>query len=199
MDNTPAKTTLLTRLADSIRHPMKLRLVLCPIILGTWYFLFFSPLSDEMVATQARIEKERKRIAIARQVDEIRKSLNAYKDRVPPNSELNELMQYVIGRIRKSPLKLVDLKPEKPKTLGPYDAIILRLTLEGNYRELHELLNWAQSEQRLLRVESLSLTPARQDMNKSKTHEPLKLSIQLVLAALMEKASAEKPSEARRG
>lgn len=198
MGNSPATTALLTRLTDSVRQPLRLRLVLCPVILGSWYFGFFSPLSDEMAATRTRIEKERKRIAVARQVDESRKALNAFNGRVPPSTDLNELMQFVMARIRESPLKLVDLKPEKSKSLGPYDVMILRLTLEGTYRELHELLNWIHAEHRILRVESLSLGPARRDNVRGQEQGPFKLSIQLVVAALMERAGAEKTSEPQR-
>ena len=159
MSNPTAKTDFLTRLADSLRHPLKLRLVSCPVILGGWCFLFFSPLSDDMATTQGRIDKEMKRIAVARQVEQARKSLNVFKDRVPPNSDLNELMQFVLGWIRPSPLKLIDLKPDKLKVPGPYDAIAIRLTLEGTFSQVNELLNWVRSQRRLLRVESLSLAP----------------------------------------
>ncbi len=76
-----------------------------------------------MAVTQARIDKEQKRIITAREVEVVRKSLVAYKDRVPAKSDLNELIQYVMGRIRSSPLKLVDLKPDKAKALGPFDAM----------------------------------------------------------------------------
>ena len=50
----------------NLRHPIKLRLVLYLTILAAWYFLFYSPLSDEMAVTQARINKEQKRITTAR-------------------------------------------------------------------------------------------------------------------------------------
>ena len=60
-----------------------------------------------------------------------------FKDRVPANSDPNELMEFVMARIRSSPLKLVDLKPDKPKSLGPYDCIALHLTLEGTYIQVH--------------------------------------------------------------
>ena len=122
-----------------------------------------------------------------------------FKDRVPANSDPNELMEFVMARIRSSPLKLVDLKPDKPKSLGPYDCIALHLTLEGTYIQVHDLLRWVHHERRLLRVESLSLTPAQAGLKKEKEKGPVKLSIQLVLAGLMEKASPEKTAPGRRG
>ena len=52
MSNSSVKSSPLSRIVDLLRDPLKLRLVLCPVILGGWYFLFFSPLSDGMTATQ---------------------------------------------------------------------------------------------------------------------------------------------------
>ena len=71
--------------------------MLCPVILGGWYFLFFSPLSDHRAATQVSIDKERKRIDMASRIDDVRKSLLPFKDRVPANSDLDELIQFVMG------------------------------------------------------------------------------------------------------
>ena len=190
MNKSDSKAGLPRLLLEQLRHPIKLRLILYLTILAGWYFLFYSPLSDEMTVTQARINKEQKRITTARQVEVVRKSLVAYKDRVPAKSDLNELIQYVMGRIRSSPLKLVDLKPDKAKALGPYDTIALRLTLEGTYQELDELLTWIQNERRLLRVDSLSLAPSTKDMVKNEGKGPLKLDIQLTLTGLMERASS---------
>jgi Tfp pilus assembly protein PilO len=188
----PSKTSFSRRLTNQLRHPLKLRVLLSLVILAGWYFLFFSPLSDQMAMTQARIENEQKRIGIARQTDAVRKSLVPYKNRVPAKSDLNELIQYVMNRIRSSPLKLIDLKPDKAKALGPFDAISLRLTLEGTYAELDELLTWIQSEQRLLRVDSLSLTPSTKGGDKKHAREHLNLDIQLTLTSLMERTSLGK-------
>jgi Tfp pilus assembly protein PilO len=190
MNKSESKAGMSRLLVGQLRHPIKLRLVLYLTILAAWYFLFYSPLNDEMAVTQARINKEQKRITMAREVEVVRKSLVAFKDRVPARSDLNELIQYVMGRIRSSPLKLIDLKPDKAKALGPYDAIVLRLTLEGTYQEFDELLTWVQNERRLLRVDSLSLVPSTKGIGKNQGKEPLKLNIQLTLTGLMERASS---------
>jgi hypothetical protein len=189
MSKSTSKAGLPQLLLGQLRHPLKLRLVLYLAILAGWYFLFYSPLSDKMVVTQARIDKERKRITMARDVEVVRKSLVAYKDRVPAKSDFNELIQYVMDRVRSCPLKLLDLKPDKPKNLGPFDAISLRLTLEGTYPDLDGLLAWIQNERRLLRVDALSLSPSTKGMAKNEGKEPLKLNIQLTLTSLIERAS----------
>ncbi len=193
MSTTPPKAGLSKRILDQLRSPLKLRLVLGPVILGGWYFLFFSPLSDHMAVTQASIDKEQKRIDMASKLDDVRKSLLPFKDRVPANSDLNELIQFVMGRIRSSPLKLIDLKPETSKHFGPFDSISLSLSIEGTYDQIDELLAGIHNERRLFRVESLSLAPTARSNDPKEASGPLKMHLLLKLAALMEMTSSEKP------
>ncbi len=193
MSTTPPKAGLSKRILDQLRSPLKLRLVLGPVILGGWYFLFFSPLSDHMAVTQASIDKEQKRIDMASKLDDVRKSLLPFKDRVPANSDLNELIQFVMGRIRSSPLKLIDLKPETSKHFGPFDSISLSLSIEGTYEQIGEFLAGIHNERRLFRVESLSLAPVAKSNDKKAANAPFKLLLLLKLAALMEMTSSEKP------
>ncbi len=193
MSTTPPKAGLPKRILDQFRSPLKLRLVLCPVILGGWYFLFFSPLSDQMAATQASIDKERKRIDMASKLDEARKSLLPFKERVPANSDLNELIQFVMARIRSSPLKLIDLKPEASKHIGPFDSISLSLSIEGTYEQIDEFLAGIHNERRLFRVESLSLAPAARSNDPKEGSGSFKLHLLLKLAALMEMTGSEKP------
>jgi hypothetical protein len=99
-----------------------------------------------------------------------------------------------MGRGRASSLKLIDLKPEKTRSLGPYDALALRLTFEGTYAEIDDFLAWARDDRRLLRIDAIELAPVA----KSKNQDPSrgkgdgKLNIQLTLTSLVEKAGAEK-------
>ena len=194
MSATPPKKAGLPKLIlNQLRSPLKLRLLLCPVILGGWYFLFFSPLSDKMAATQASIDKERKRIDMASKLDEVRKSILPFKDRVSANSDLNELMRFVMARFRSSPLKLLDLKPETSKRFGPYDSIALSLSIEGTYEQIDEWLAGIHNERRLFRVETLSLAPAPQADDKKAGKGPFKLHLLVKLACLMAKAGSEKP------
>ena len=41
-----------------LRHPLKLRFLLCVTIVAGWYFLFYSPLSKQMAATTSGISSE---------------------------------------------------------------------------------------------------------------------------------------------
>jgi Tfp pilus assembly protein PilO len=185
MNETPAKSGLHRAILKQLGHPLKLRLVLCTTMLTVWYFLFFSPLSERVVATTSRIAVERKRVVIAREIEQLKKSLAPYRD-VVGSIDVHELMRHVMRRIRSSPLRLIDLKPERPKDLGPYEAIGLRLSLEGAYADIDEFLGWAERDRRLIRIDAVQLMPHNREKGR--------LSAQITLLALAEKSvGATKP------
>ncbi len=100
-------------------------------------------------------------------------------------------MRRVIARIRTSPLRLIDLKPDKPKELGPFQAIGLQLSVEGKYGDIDQFLGWAEAGSRLLRVDSIQLAPGSRD--------PGHLTAKIVLVALIDKmAPAAKTKPASR-
>ncbi len=136
MSSDPQPSGLSRAILKQLSHPLKLRLVLCVAMIVVWQALFFSPLSDSVSATTARIARERKRAATAREIEQLRKSLAPHRDLIGTGDDVHELIRHVMGRIRSSPLRLVDLKPEKPKDLGPFEAIGLQLNLEGGYSDI---------------------------------------------------------------
>ncbi|HKI21171.1 MAG TPA: type 4a pilus biogenesis protein PilO [Isosphaeraceae bacterium] len=181
MNEKKAKTDYKQAILAQLRQPLKLRLLLCFAIITGWYVLFFSPLSEKTAATTAKIISERKRVAASRQIEQLKKAIVPYKGRVPAGADLNELMQHVIAHMRSSPLKLLDLKPEKSKDLGPYETLGLKLTMEGRFAEIDEFLKWVENDERLLRIETIKLDPLAKD--------PGRLAAQVVLLSLGEKST----------
>jgi Tfp pilus assembly protein PilO len=165
-----------------LRHPLKFRFILCLTIIACWYFFFFMPLTDETQMTSARIGRELKRIASAREIEQLKKDLAPYQGLIPAGANLSELMRQVIDHLRSSPLKLLDLKPGTTKDLGPYETIGLQLALEGGFVELDAFLAWIETDARHVRVDSIKIDPNQR--------EPGRLKAQVTLVSLAEKAPA---------
>jgi len=181
MNEKKAKTDYKRAILEQLRQPLKLRLLLCVTIIAGWYLLFFSPLSEQVAATTAKITSERKRVATAREIEQLRKTLAPHLSRIPAGADLNELMRHVIAHMQSSPLKLLDLKHAPPKDLGPYETLGLRLTLEGHFTEIDEFLRWVETDQRFLRIDTIKLDPNSKD--------PSRLTGQVVLLSLGEKSA----------
>jgi Tfp pilus assembly protein PilO len=191
MNQTPQASGLSRAILKQLSHPLKLRLVLCVTMILVWQALFFSPLSDSVSATTARIARERNRAATAREIERLRKAMAPQRDLIGTGDDVHELIRHVMGRIRSSPLRLVDLKPEKPKDLGPFEAISLQLNIEGVYSEIDEFLGWAETNKRLLRVDSIRLTP--------QARAPGRLAGSVTLVALADKIAPAAKTKATPG
>lgn len=191
MNQTPQASGLSRAILKQLSHPLKLRLVLCVAMIVVWQALFFSPLSDSVSATTARIARERNRAATAREIEQLKKALVPHRDLIGTGDDVHELIRHVMGRIRSSPLRLVNLKPEKPKDLGPFEAIGLQLNIEGGYSEIDEFLGWAETNKRLLRVDAIRLTPH--------LCTPGRLTGTVTLVALAEKGTPSAKTKATPG
>jgi Tfp pilus assembly protein PilO len=187
MSQTPSKPRLQQMILAQLSHPLKLRVVLCAAMMTAWYALFFSPLTEDVAATTARIDRERRRGATAREIEQLKKTLAPFEPLIPAGADVEELMRHVIDHIR-SPLKLISLKPEKPKDLGPYEAIGLQLNLQGGFAEIDRFLAWVETDRRLLRIDALKLDPAPKD--------PSLLSAQILLLSLSTKPEAAAKTKA---
>lgn len=145
MSQQSAKTSPKQLILDQLRHPLKLRFIICLSMFAGWYFFFFVPLIEQTEMTSARMGREQKRIATAREIEQLKKDLAPYQGFIPAGANLSELMRQVIDHLRTSPLKLLDLKPGIAKDLGPYETIALQLALEGEFTELDAFLGWIET------------------------------------------------------
>ena len=92
--------------------------------------------ASDVSATTARIDRERKRAATAREIEQLKKSLAPHRDLIGSGDDVHELMRHVMRPHPILALRLIDLKPEKPKDLGPFEAIGLQLNLEGSFADI---------------------------------------------------------------
>ena len=173
-------------LLPHLRNPTKLRLLLCITIIGGWYAIFFAPLSEEMAETRALIDKDRKRVTVAHAIDQLKTKLARFQKLIPVGGDANEMRRHVTDHIRTTPLNLIDVKPGKAKVVGPFDAPVLSLSVEGKYKDIDELLAWVENDDRLLRVDALKLGPVAKN--------PSYLLANLMVVGLTDKAPTEAPA-----
>jgi len=164
-----------------LRHPLKLRVILCLVITGAWYFSFFMPLGDQISTVAASIIRERKRIATAKEIVSLKKALAPHSALVPAGANLNDLMRRVIDQLRSSALKLIDLKPEAPKDLGPYETIGVTINVEGKFDKIDAFLGWVEARENHMRVDAIKLDPNQQVLGSIKA--------QITLLSMAEKTT----------
>jgi hypothetical protein len=161
MGQSEKKSAIKAQLVDRLHNPVQLRVLIAGTVLLAGYAGIYVPLSGQIDATSRQLAAETKRLDLARAIEHLRSQHKKFKNRVPEKSDANEWVQYVLGGIRRFPLKLVGLDTDPIRDVGPYKAIVLRIELEGAFPGMNGLLAWFETNERLFRVDLVRIQPHR--------------------------------------
>jgi Tfp pilus assembly protein PilO len=166
----------LNKLLQRLRDPVRLRVFITGLALAVGYVAIYMPFNGHIEETTRKLNHERKRNNLADEIEQLRAQVESFQARLPEETDTNEWMQYVLGAIRETPLRLASLDSDDPQRVGPYEAVVLQLELEGAFEDLDSFLYWVESNERLFRVDSARIAPPRDENGK--------LSMQLTLLGL---------------
>lgn len=147
------------------------------IVLGGWYVAFSMPLSAEIDEMAKKNSSQQKRLVIAKEIEKLRAQVALFKERLPEKTDPNEWVEYMIAHINTTHLKIMMLDTDGLKDVGPYKAVVIKVSVDGSFFEIDKLLRWFETNPRLMRVTSLRLTPGRL--------EPGVMGAQIVLLGVM--------------
>jgi len=158
MDTGIDKEKLLEYKALAVKHlsdPAKLRLTVVGVGIVIALFMIFNPLSKKILQGRKALSAEKRRFEAVREVEILRKEIDAYAHRIPENSDTNEWVQYILEGLRETRLKLRDMESRQPMKVGPFRTVTLSIEVEGVYSKLGQFVEWLETSDRLLRVDSI--------------------------------------------
>ena len=130
-----------------------------------------------MDSTNRNLNKERKRLELGCEVEQLRSQFNRFKNRIPKQRDANEWVPYVLDGVRKFPLTLLKWNGDELRDVGPYKVVVLRLELEGTFSGMDSMLDWLETNERLIRVDTVKIAPQKVGSGK--------LVMQLVIFGIM--------------
>jgi Tfp pilus assembly protein PilO len=152
------KANLLKRLHD----PVQLRIAVMLVVLLAGYVAVYMPLSDRIAKAARTLEHAHKALGLAESLERLQKQYRTFKDRVPQQTDTKEWVQYILQGTRQFPgIKVQNLDCRDPRSVGPYRVVILQIELEGQFSEMNKFLSWLEANQRLLRVDELTISPPK--------------------------------------
>jgi Tfp pilus assembly protein PilO len=149
----------LKKLVERLHDPFQLRLFLAAVAVVVGYAGIYVPLASRIEKTSQKLASQQKRKQLAADIEHLRAEVEVLNTRLPENTDTNEWVQYVLDGVRETPLKLNNLDSDAPQRVGPYEAIVLHLELQGAFGDLDAFLDWVESNQRLFRVDSARIAP----------------------------------------
>jgi type II secretory pathway component PulM len=149
----------LAGLIERLHDPLQLRVFVTGLMVAIAYLAIHLPLSARISETTSKLNKQRKRQAMADEIEHFREQVELFQPRLPEKTDTNEWVQYVLDGIRAHPMKVVGLDSEDTRNVGPYQAVVLRI-------ELDSFLCWLEENERFFRVDSVRIAPARHSAAK---------------------------------
>jgi Tfp pilus assembly protein PilO len=153
------RTDAKSQLLEQLRDPVRLRFIVAAAVLGIGYAAVFLPLDRATTAASRKIKVLENSLSLAGDVEQLRRQYQQVEGRMPKRVDIDEWVQYVLGAIRRSPLKLDAFSPGVAKPLGPYQMVSLSIKLSGSLADLDQFIAWLESNERLFRIEGLSISP----------------------------------------
>jgi Tfp pilus assembly protein PilO len=177
-ENTERRANWKTNLLERLSNPNQLRGFLTGLVLLIGYLAIYQPFEQHAAAAKKSLAESKKRLDLARDVEQLRKQFSPLEARLSQPTDSKEWERYMLDEIRKFPLKLESFKPGDPRDIGPYKAITMQIEMTGSYVDLDHFLHWLESNKRLFRVDDVKISV------KSTTGEHC-LTMKIVVLGLM--------------
>ena len=151
------------QLLARLRDPVQLRVFLTVVTVAIGYLAIYLPINGRIQEVGRKLKEEQNRQALLAEIEHLRGQVDKFQARLPDDTDTNQWIQYVLDGMRAFPLNLVKLVPDSPQRVGPYEAVVLQMQVEGTFEDLDRFLCWLESNERLFRVDTANITPARGD------------------------------------
>jgi len=155
------KQTGIQKLVERLHDPLQFRIFVTGVILAVGYVGVYMPLESRITETTQNLTKTAEYENLVDEVKQLRDEVDQVVARLPTDTDTNEWIQYVIAGVRKLPVKLDNLDSADPRRVGPFEAVVLRVEVRGYYHDLESFVNWVETNERLFRIDAVTVVPMR--------------------------------------
>lgn len=155
------KALVKQRLSD----PVKLRLATMGGLLVLVVGLVYVPLSKEIDGNKRLLAAEKERNGYIVDNEELQKQAATFRALIGEKSDTNEWVQYLLDGLRKFRVKLKTMEARQPRKIGPFQAIVFSMEIDGAYPEIRNYVEWLESSPRLIRIDALLLEKRSENLS----------------------------------
>jgi type IV pilus assembly protein PilO len=140
---------------------------------GLYYYFVYEPKSQELVTLTERVEaldaqNQRAKAIVSRgSVEELQAEAARLKDNldlmrtlVPVSNEVPALLDQILGAARRTGIEFSNFQPSGTIQGEQFDTYRFRMSLQGSYHQIGDLLTAIGSLRRIIAPINLSLAPA---------------------------------------
>ncbi|NLF08651.1 MAG: hypothetical protein GX594_11845 [Pirellulaceae bacterium] len=159
------RASFATKAMDHLHDPVILRLCVIAAMTAIGYFAVYAPLQEKNAATSIKLKKDQNLLELGADLESLVANYSKFKDRIPEQTDSKEWAQYILDGLRGFPVELSTLDCSGTAKLGPYRTMVLKVNMEGPFREIDNCIRWLETNKRLLWIEEFALTPSKDANN----------------------------------
>jgi type II secretory pathway component PulM len=152
-----------SKLLQRLHDPIQLRVCVVATLLLVGYAAIYVPLGRRIGRTTKNLNRQNRAIDLAAEYERLQKQYAPLEHRVPAQTDAKEWAQYVLEGVRHHALKMNQFDCHEPKQFGPFKVVTFQIELVGTFFELDKFLRWLESNDRLFRVDSISIGSSQSD------------------------------------
>ena len=142
-------------LEQYLSDPVKLRLTTVGGLFILAVVLIYMPLSKKIDETKRFLAAEKERSGYIADCEKLQKQAAVFRALMEEKSDTNQWVQYMLEGLGKFQVKLRGMESKQQRKVGPYRAVVFSMEIEGPYPELKKFVEWLESSQSLIRIDSL--------------------------------------------
>jgi len=153
-------------MTGNLRKVVFLVLLVCVAVVGYQYMIkpanaHLSEIDSRVTAKEAQLAKFKEATAAAeglsKQLDELQKAMGFFESKLPPTSQIHEVLEQVTVIAQKEGLKPKTIRTLNRKDNSGYIEQPLKMELEGNFSAFYSFLLELEKLPRIMKIRDLQL------------------------------------------
>ncbi|KAA1262184.1 hypothetical protein LF1_47460 [Rubripirellula obstinata] len=165
----------LNQIAEVLRDPFKMRMVVAGVTLAVMSFVINDPLQGKMQATKQDLSQLKNTVRAAEEVMLLRDHMEQVQDRIFVGKGNDAVLSHLIELIRSEDVDLMRIDAGAPTKLGPLHSVRISIEVLGSYQSLLKLLHDLDSDHYLIRIEDVAIKPPKQTRSTATMNVDLRI------------------------
>jgi len=152
----------LERLAEKLRDPFRMRMAVAVATIAIMCLGISDPLQGRIRDRKSEFQDLKAKARTAEEVMLLRNHWEAVQDRIIKGKSSDVVVSHLINTVHQEDVELIRIDTQSPEKLGPLQSIRVMIDLSGSFQSLMQLLYQLDTNQYLIRIESIAITPKKQ-------------------------------------
>lgn len=135
--------------------PVKLRLITTGTLLVLIVTLIYMPFSKKIGENKKLLSAEKDRNSYLMDYEKLQRQATVFRALMGKKNDTNAWAKYLLDGLSEFGVRLKGMESKQQRKVGPYKAVALSVEIEGPYPELKNYVEWLESSQELIRIDSM--------------------------------------------